>query len=261
MLDFHNHLIPGVDDGAATIAESRAGLAAMIADGITEIIATPHITASLAVSPSLARYEARVADGWSRLQLMVSQEFPDVPIHRGFEVMLDVPHPRLDDPIFRLAGTSFVLVEFPFMNIPPNSAYALHELVDAGLIPIIAHPERYSNMEANLMLIEEWRLAGAYLQINAGSLVGVYGPRARSLSWMMLEEGDADYLCSDYHCRGRCSIGAARAAFVERGLDFQLATLAANSLGIVRGVRPRPVAPFVTEAPSRWKRLLGLGKR
>lgn len=261
MLDFHNHLIPGVDDGAATIDESRAGLEAMIAAGVTEIIATPHITASLAASPILARYEAQVSEAWDRLQSLVSSEFPGIPIHRGFEVMLDVPHPRLDDPLLRLAGTSFVLVEFPFMNIPPNSAYALHELVDAGLIPIIAHPERYANMESNLALIEEWRLAGAYLQINAGSLVGTYGARARTLSWMMLEEGDADYMCSDYHCRGRCLLDAARDALVERGLALQLTTLTSNAQGIVSGERPRPVAPFVRVATSRWKRMLGIGKR
>lgn len=262
MLDFHNHLIPGVDDGAATIDESRAGLEAMIAAGVTEIIATPHITASLAASPILRRYEAQVSEAWDRLQSLVSREFPAIPIHRGFEVMLDVPHPRLDDPLLRLAGTSFALVEFPFMNIPPNSAIALHELVDAGLIPIIAHPERYSNMEGNLGLIEEWRHAGAYLQVNAGSLVGTYGARARVLSWMMLEEGDADFVCSDYHCRGRCSVGAARDALIERGLEAQLATLTANAHGIVLGERPRPVAPFVSEAAApRWKRILGLGKR
>jgi protein-tyrosine phosphatase len=261
MLDFHNHLIPGVDDGAANIEESRSGLQAMIADGITEIIATPHITASLALSGALDRYQNRIAEGWGELQSLVSAEFPQVPIHRGFEVMLDVPHPRLDDPLLRLAGTTFVLVEFPFMNIPPNSGYALRELVDAGLIPIIAHPERYSNMEESMRLIEEWRAAGAYLQINAGSLVGAYGPCARRIAWLLLEDGNADYLCSDYHSRGRCSIGAAKSAILERGLDSQLATLAANSERVVRGERPVSVAPFTGEPPSRWRRIFGLGNR
>lgn len=260
MLDFHNHLIPGVDDGAANIEESRSGLEAMIANGITEIIATPHITASLVLSGALGRYQNRVAAAWAELQSLVAAEFPELPIHRGFEVMLDVPHPKLDDPLLRLAGTSFALVEFPFMNVPPNSGYALRELVDAGLIPIIAHPERYSNMEESMGLIEEWRAAGAYLQINAGSLVGAYGPRARHIAWLLLEQGGVDYLCSDYHSRGRCSVGAAKTAILERGLEAQLATLVANSRSIVRDERPLPVVPFAGEPPSRWRRLLRFGK-
>jgi len=260
MLDFHNHLIPGVDDGAANIGESRSGLRAMVADGITEIIATPHITASLALGAGLEGYLNRIAEAWIQLQSLVSAEFPEVALYRGFEVMLDVPHPKLDDPHLRLAGTNFVLVEFPFMNIPPNSAYALRELADAGLVPIVAHPERYGNMEENMGLIDDWRDSGAYLQINAGSLVGTYGSRAHRIAWFLLEEGRCEYLCSDYHCRGRCPVGAARAAISAKGLSKQLATLDSNASRIVKGELPDALLPFVLEPSPRWKKFLGLGR-
>lgn len=260
MLDFHCHLIPGVDDGAASIEEARSGLQAMVADGISEIIATPHITASLASSVAADRYLERVAEGWADLQSLVSAEFAGLTIHRGFEVMLDVPHPRLDNPLLRLAGTSFVLVEFPFMNVPPNSDVALRELVAAGLVPVIAHPERYSNIGADPGLIREWRDLGAYLQVNGGSLLGAYGARARDISWMLLGEGTADYVCSDYHSRGRCALGAARKALQERGLAEQVNVLFSNAGSIVRNERPHPVLPFAEKPLSRWRRLLRFGK-
>lgn len=261
MLDFHNHLIPGVDDGAADIGESRGGIEAMIAEGVTEIIATPHITASMALSRAVERFLARVSDAWSEFHSLAAEEFPAIPVHRGFEVMLDVPHPRLENPLLRLAGTSFALVEFPFMNIPLNSGYALRELADARVRPIIAHPERYANMEEKLELIETWRDSGAYLQVNAGSLVGAYGARARRLAWMLLDEGRADYLCSDYHSRGRCGMAAARSALLARGFEDQLDALAANAKRIVSDELPFPVAPSASQPASRWKRLLGFGRR
>lgn len=261
MLDFHNHLIPGVDDGAADIGESRSGIKAMIADGVTEIIATPHITASLARTGAVEEYQEHVAQAWSCLKSLGAAEFPQVGLYRGFEVMLDVPHPKLDDPLLRLAGTSFVLVEFPFMNIPPNSAYALRELIDAGLKPIVAHPERYTNMEASMGLIDDWRDAGAYLQINAGSLVGNYGSRADRISWFLLQEGQADYLCSDFHSRGTCALGSSRAALTAKGLTLQLMTLDSNASRIVKDEVPNAMQPFVATPTSKWKKILGLGRR
>ena len=253
--------MPGVDDGAANIGESRSGLKAMVADGITEIIATPHVTASLALGDGLEGYLNHIAEAWNKLRSLVAAEFPEVALYRGFEVALDVPHPKLDNPLLRLAGTDFVLVEFPFMNIPPNSAYALRELTDAGLVPIIAHPERYGNMEENMGLIDDWRDSGAYLQMNAGSLLGTYGSRAHRISWFLLEEGKTEYLCSDYHSRGRCSVGAARAAISAKGLAGQLAILDENARRIVKGDRPDRLQPVVGEPFPRWKRLLRLGRR
>ena len=256
MLDFHNHLIPGVDDGAATIDESRSGLKAMAASGITGIIATPHLAASQIETRAATGYLDAVAEAWIQLKELAEKEFPRLKLARGFEVMLDTPHPRLDEPLFRLAGTTFVLAEFPFMAIPPNSPYVIRELSDAGLIPIIAHPERYVNMESNQHLIPRWREAGAYLQINAGSLVGAYGSRPRKIVWEILSAGYADYMCSDYHSRGRCHVGPATEEMKKRGAADQLATLVMNAKNIIRGERPAPVAPAEIAPLPAWKKVL-----
>jgi protein-tyrosine phosphatase len=71
-------------------------------------------------------------------------------------------------------------------------------------MPILAHPERHVNIEQQLGLVEHWRDAGAFMQINAGSIVGNYGSRAKKIAWTILEAGHADYMCSDYHSRGKC---------------------------------------------------------
>ncbi len=255
MLDFHNHLMPGVDDGAADIAESRLGIQALVADGITEIITTPHFSASLAQRDAMEPYLERVEAAWDSLKALVEAEFPWVGIARGFEVMLDLPHPNLDNPLLRLAGTSFALVEFPYMNVPPNSTYALRELRQAGWTPIVAHPERYANMESGLAIVEEWRDAGAYMQVNAGSFLGSYGARAKRLVWTLLEEGNADYLCSDYHSRGKCSVAAAIEEMQSRGFQSQTETIKLNGRKVLKGEPPLSVEPFEGKTRSGWKKV------
>jgi len=247
--------MPGVDDGAADIDESRAGIKAMMADGITGIITTPHIAASLVDRGVLDRYLEKIEIGWTALQELVATEFPKLKLARGFEVMLDVPHPNLESPLLRLAGTSFVLFEFPFMNIPPNSTYALRELRDAGWMPILAHPERYVNMEPNMAMVEQWRDAGAFMQVNAGSILGQYGARAKKLAWSILEAGHADYMCSDYHSRGKCAMAAAFAELRSRGMEVQAEALIWNAKRVIRGERPKGLEPSAMKQQSPWKKV------
>ena len=102
-LDFHNHVIPGVDDGAVTIEESLSALTAMKAQGIRHIIASPHLRAS-AVSrrDDPDGYFARVNTAWHQL-VAASKSVADVAIYRGFEILPMYPI-DLSDPTLRLAG-------------------------------------------------------------------------------------------------------------------------------------------------------------
>ena len=257
MIDFHSHLMPGVDDGAADLDESRSGLAAMREQGITTIITTPHIQASMTDKPrDLDRYMAALDTAFDSLATLAATEFPDLRIERGVEMMLDTPQPAMGDLRLHLAGTSFVLMEFPYMTIPPNSATAVRQLRGRGVIPIVAHPERYSNMSSNVELIESWKDAGAYIQVNAGSFVGQYGNTARKLVWGIIERGLADYLCSDYHSRGRLSIRACSAALLERGGAAQLRMLTlTNPQRMLRSEAPLPVEPLEEVQLGFWKKV------
>jgi protein-tyrosine phosphatase len=157
----------------------------------------------------------------------------------------------------RLAGTSFILIEFPFMSIPPHSTPAIRNLVEEGWTPVIAHPERYRNMPGNHDLVEQWRGAGACIQANSGSLIGQYGAVAEDLAWELLRRGCVDYLCSDYHSRGKCSVSDAATELEKRGGLSQLyALMTGNPERLLRNERPEPVEPLDEEATSIWKRLL-----
>lgn len=257
MIDFHSHLMPGVDDGAADIDEARSGLAVMREHGITTIITTPHIQASLTDKPrELDRYMGLLDAAFDSLATLAATEFPDLRVERGVELMLDTPQPAMGDLRLHLAGTSFVLMEFPYMTIPPNSAMAVRQLRGRGVVPIVAHPERYANMASNVDLIESWRDAGAYIQVNAGSFVGQYGNTARRLVWSIVERGLADYICSDYHSRGRCSVRACATALLERGGGAQLrAMTVTNPQRMLRSEAPLPVEPLEEVQLGFWRKV------
>jgi protein-tyrosine phosphatase len=260
VLDFHSHLIPGVDDGAATLDESRAALASMRAQGVRVVITTPHLRASLLARPDeCAAYFELVDSAWEALRSMAVAEFPDMRIERGFEIMLDMPKPDLSDPRLRLAGSKFVLVEFPFSALPPNSAQALFDVKMAGYHPIVAHPERYVDMERELTTAAEWKRVGAALQVNAGSLVGAYGKKAESLAWRLIRAGMADYLSSDFHARGEPKVAEACDALLQAGGEEQHRLLATtNPEAILKNQLPQPVAP-VREPVRGWRRFFSRG--
>ncbi len=252
-LDFHNHLIPGVDDGAQDDDESRAALERLRAEGVDALIATPHLQGSLTANPErLARRMAELDEGWERFRALAADAYPEMRVERGTEVMLDSPKLDLSDPRVRLAGTSFVLVEFPYMTVPPNSAPAIFDLKMKGWTPIIAHPERYSGLDRRLEGVAEWRRVGGLLQVNAGSLVGRYGEQAQSTAWRLLRRGWVDYLSSDYHARGRTAIAAAREKLEEQGAGEQFRLLTqVNPARILAGEHPEPV-PALRERKKAW---------
>jgi protein-tyrosine phosphatase len=246
LLDFHNHLIPGVDDGAADEEQSAAALQALSDQGIDTIITTPHINGSLSLQPpALAERLREIDAGWARLVAVVASRFPRLKLYRGAEVMLDTPQPDLSDARLRLAGGAFALVEFPFMTVPPQSTSVLRHLSTHGIVPVLAHPERYSGLPRAGDLTAEWKSAGALLQVNAGSLTGRYGADARASAFALLERGLCDYICSDFHARGRPSTAGARRILAELGAAevADLLTIV-NPQRLLDGAPPLPVAPL-----------------
>src|SRR3954452_20587922 len=251
MIDFHNHLVPAVDDGAADLPQALAGLGALAAQGAVAVVATPHLSGACTLDPAaLERALAPIDRGWEALRRAAAGAFPGVRLERGAEVVLDVPAPALPDPRLRLAGTRFVLVEFPWMSVPPGAPRALAELREAGWHPVLAHPQRYAGAPPSLADADEWRRAGAAVQVNAGSLLGRYGEGPRRAAWGLLERGWADYLCSDFHARGRCATAEAAAALARAGGAPQAQRLTHdNPARLLAGQPPLPVAPLRPRPP------------
>lgn len=224
-VDFHNHVIPGVDDGAGNVEEARAALAAFGREGVDVVVASPHLNASVALRPDeLKRRMGELDAGWARLREGLPEEWA-LRVERGAEVMLDVPRPDLSDPRFRLAGSRSVLVEFAYMRVPPRSAETLEELRQAGYLPVLAHPERYQGMDPNLRVVGQWLAAGAFLQVNVGSLLGRYGRGPQRAARTLLERGWVHCLASDYHAIGEPRVAEVRSLLESWGGAGQAARL------------------------------------
>ena len=261
--DLHSHLIPGVDDGARTLEDTIEGIERMTTAGIRKVVTTPHIEASLTRDPQAFEAFLSLVDGkWKDARRQVAERFPEVDFRRGHEVMLDVPDPDLSDDRLRLDGSSFVLLEWPRLQLPPGTVEVLSRLRMAGLRPIIAHPERYVGFDRELKLANEWRRVGAYLQVNYGSLVGRYGPEARALAFRLLRRGWADYLSTDFHGRPHLKLYYREGVEVlaELGGHEQISLLSVtNPQRVFRDEEPFPVPPLPGER-TLWSRLRGLLK-
>ena len=246
--DLHSHLVPAIDDGARSLEEALEAVERMVEAGIGRIVTTPHVNASLTHDSSvLGTWLEEVDESWQELVAQVQQRFPDVELLRGHEVMLDVPDPRFDDARLRLAGTSFVLVEWPRLQIPPRTPQVIERIAAEGYHPIIAHPERYAGIRQNVEYGGTWRSAGAYLQVNHGSLVGRYGAEARAVASELLAQGWVDYLSSDFHARAHLEIHLKDAEdffTTHDGLEqFELLTVT-NPGRLIQDELPLPVPPL-----------------
>ncbi len=261
--DFHSHLIPGVDDGARTLEDTLEGVERMVAEGIRKIITTPHVDASLIndAGPFQERMEL-VDRAWDEASCAVAERFPEVDFRRGHEVMLDLPDPDLSDARLRLGGSSFVLIEWPRLQLPPGTVDVLTRLLRSGVRPIIAHPERYVGFDRELELASEWKRAGAYLQVNYGSLVGRYGPQARTLALRLLRRGWVDYLATDFHARPHLKLYHREVveALTELAGEEQISVLTVINPGrVFRDEEPIP-PPALLREHTLWARLRELLK-
>jgi len=240
LADLHNHLVPGVDDGARTLEDTLDSVGRMTQEGIRKILTTPHLNGSLTLDRALLDERLSVVStAFENAAGAVAERFPEVEFRRGHEVMLDVPDVRFDDPRIRLNGSSFVLVEWPRLHLPPGTTAVLHRVRREGYRPIVAHPERYIGID--LALARQWREVGAHLQVNYGSLVGRYGAEARAFSFRLLRRGWVDYFSSDFHARPERHIYRREAA-------DKLAQLGALDT-FVRLAATNPARVFTDEAP------------
>lgn len=265
IVDLHSHLIPGVDDGAQSPGESKRALSELAGQDVGRLITTPHVDGSLSERPdALAARLEELDAGWRRLQEVAGDDADAPDVLRGAEVKLDTPEPALDDDRLRLAGTRFVLVEFPHLMIPPESARALFHISANGWVPVLAHPERYRGVEREIELASEWRRVGARLQVNAGSVEGRYGSDARRAALELLRRGWVDYLSSDYHARGRLDVQACRETLLAMGGEEQARLLMeANPTRLARDEDPIPVPSLESQGGllSRIFARFGLGAR
>jgi protein-tyrosine phosphatase len=239
MIDLHCHLLYGIDDGAADATVSLEMARASVADGVTVVACTPHILPGLYANSGP---EIRVAT--KRLQQLLNQEEIPLRLVAGadnhitptFLAELQAGH------LLSLGNTRYVLVEPPHHVAPPRMEDLFFDLLVAGYVPILTHPERLSWIESHYSCIKRLVHAGVWMQLTAGSLTGAFGRRARYWGERMLDEGCVHVLATDAHDTNR------RPPNLSQGRE-----LAAKRLGQVEAehlVKTRPQGVLSNAPPS-----------
>lgn len=254
MIDLHTHLLPAVDDGSRTMDTSVRVLARLAAEGVTVVACTPHLNASQADEApvaSHARLRAALQDAASAA--LAAQGGLAVELVGGFEVMLDRPGCELRGKGVTLGGSRAILVEFPRHGVPAGAMEELLRLRASGLVPVVAHPERYRGVTVDTMHV--WRDVGAVIQGDALMLLSS-GPSA-DLARAMLEAGVYDILASDNH-GDRRSLSTVRLWLRELGGEAQGRLLTIDNPRRVLADEPLLPVPPLRRERSWWERLRSL---
>lgn len=196
LVDIHNHILPGLDDGPASIEEAILLVANAVANGVTHIIATPHHKNGKYINSPLAVNEA-VASLYREL----SQKRIPVRIFPGQEIFFSVNIlEELENDLLTLANSGkYLLIEFPTNYIPDNTLEILYKVQLKGFIPIIVHPERNSVFRRNIHLLYEFVSKGALIQVTASSLIGVDGRSLKKYTNVLIKHNLVHFISSDAH--------------------------------------------------------------
>lgn len=196
--DIHNHILPGIDDGAANVQESLDLLLYFQKLGIDNFIATPHVmndyypNTSQSINTALRELEDAIKKG---------ENLKNVKIKCAAEYMLDQHFLELveSEKLLTLKD-NYVLVEMSYFQAPINLNEILFKLQTVGYKPVLAHPERYAFYHSkDLLKYEELRNRGCKFQVNALSLTPHYGTNMQSIAQKLLEKGMIDYIGTDTH--------------------------------------------------------------
>ncbi len=200
MLDLHAHVLPGIDDGPRTLEDAVALARALADDGVEHVVATPHIYPGV-----FDNTPDRIADAFERLRGAIADSDIGLTMTWAAEVRIC---PEIIDWLERrrlpllngsLVGPSTVLIELPDGQIPVGTDRLLARLVDHGITPLMAHPERNKAVMEQPNRLEALRRLGCRFQLTAGSIVGDFGSRARNTATQLLEAGWVDVVGSDAH--------------------------------------------------------------
>lgn len=196
MKDLHSHILYGIDDGAKTLEDSINMLKEASNHGVTDIVLTSHY---IKESRFAANQEKRKKI-FNELKEKIQEQNIDINIYLGNEVYIDEGIPELlTEEVSTINDTNYMLIEFPLNYEYSMLDEVIFELKSNGIIPIIAHPERYICYYDNLDFFKELIKEGCILQGNIASLEKKYGKHARKMLIKLLKNDMIKLLGSDSH--------------------------------------------------------------
>ena len=181
MIDLHSHIIPNVDDGSKTFDESIEILNEAKKVGFSDVILTSHF---------IPEYNETKIEELISLKEDLQKNCDSIKLHSGMEVYITERIEELlnNKKILTLAGSNYLLMELPLSNHVNYFEYVIYVLQSKNIIPIIAHPERYLEVQKNYKLVEEYIEKGCLIQCNYASILGYYGKDAQKTVKKLLKE-------------------------------------------------------------------------
>ena len=194
--DLHSHLLPGLDDGAATMEDSLAMLQTFQDLGFKRVITTPHVleghynNTPEVIAAKLAEVRTAITEAGLTIHIDAGAEhFCD----EGFTKKLLNKLPLLT------FSDNYLLFETPFLNEPVNLKELIQEMLLQGYKPILAHPERYAWLTGNWEKTKQYHETGVFFQVNALSLIGQYDKPAQKMAEKLIDNEMLHFIGSDCH--------------------------------------------------------------
>lgn len=197
MLDLHCHILPGLDDGAATLDESIEMAQLAVSEGITHILATPHHK-----NRDWMNGKRKVIQSVRSLQEELDNLGIDLTIFPGQEIRLygelleDI---EKGDILFTDERHNYLLIEFPTSTIPSYASRLFYDLQSHGKIPVIVHPERNHQILEDPNNLKSFIDKGALAQLTAASYTGGFGKKIEKVSRQLIEANLVHIIASDAH--------------------------------------------------------------
>lgn len=217
MIDLHCHILPGIDDGADTLADSIAMAEKAISQGITHILCTPHHNNGKYVNP-----KAAVIDKVAELQAELDRRNLPLTLLEGQEVRITgdlVEEIEQDQILFTDLADTYLLIEFPTMDVPAYTEQLFFKLRNMGKVPVIVHPERNAKFREDPNRLIPYLEMGSLAQLTAPSYIGVFGKDIQKTAKQMVEHNLVQMMASDAHGIKKRTF-VMKEAFRQIGHDF-----------------------------------------
>ncbi len=199
MIDLHNHLLPGIDDGAPDLETALQLARIAVEDGITHLVCTPHIHPGRYDNDRASIHQAhqRFVQGLARADIDLKVSWA-AEVRFGMELMVSLAEGSLPF-LGRWQDKKVLLLEFPHSEVPYGAERLTQWLLARNVIPMIAHPERNKGIMRTPGKLKPFIDQGCLLQVTAGSLAGHFGGNAQDLAHTLLHQGLVTILASDSH--------------------------------------------------------------